>query len=527
MVSLPRYRVTYSLCRDILNRNPNKNSHWMEMDHRSCTPSLPSRAGPVDSSQKRYGSFMRSGIQGYKRINKHDSRSWAPGGQMKAPPNSIEQIPHPRDMDSALLGQCASVAARERFTSPNFWKPMCERAKELVNTFEAQDIALLLNGMARLQIKDPELIDRIVPRILEKLVFFNSTYLSMTLAALGKQSPKGGYPPEFLEEVAKELQGRIYEFYSPTEISMLINAIVRLEIKNARLITQCAEHTAARMRMDNFHVRDLSVIAHAFSRASWPDEEIIGQKTRKDVLADLFARIFEELKSSLSEATPQELARLLTAFARAEVESFDKIFPYCLKAARYQVIFLTPKQLCNAAFAFGEVLEITPKECIPELHNLFKIFVKAGVHSLHLFAYDDIISFLTSYSRWHISFGEETFLSFIKRAKTLSLDATPVQARNLLLSVDILTHRNCKEIPVEVSNLTELLLHKSFQGVDSNSIIKVVGALDTLQISKDIWFPILQKTVASDFSLGSKALYERLKEYGVDEEEDIMLAMSE
>eukprot|EP00397_Hematodinium_sp_SG-2012_P030261 GEMP01032043.1.p1 GENE.GEMP01032043.1~~GEMP01032043.1.p1 ORF type:complete len:476 (+),score=81.80 GEMP01032043.1:46-1473(+) len=466
--------------------------------------------------------FFTSGLHGYKKLTRLDAaRNPLP---TRAAPTSIESIPHPREMDCSLIGQAAAVAARERFTSPQFWTLLCERARQLAPHFEAQDIALLLNGMTRLQIQDAELVDLLIPRVEDKMVFFNSTYLSMTLAALGKL-PHSGCAPAFLEQISKELLGRIYEFYSPTEISMVVNALVRLEVKNARLFTRFAEHCSARMTMDSFHVRDLSVIAHAFSRAQWPDDSVVGQRPRKDVLNDLFGRICTELERTLDEATPQELARLVTAFAKAEVQAFERIFPACLKAAREQVIFMTPKQVSTAAFAFGEVLEIAPRECVAELHQLFKVFEKTGLRSMHLFALEDIISFLTSYARWHLNFDQQTLASFLRRATTLARDTSTANARNLIVSVSVLVQRNCREVPSEATLLAQNMARPAFQKVDASSIVKLVGALEKLQVPTEQWIGFVKQAVATDFSLGSRALYERLKDCGVDVDDDVMLAL--
>jgi len=147
---------------------------------------------------------------------------------------------------------------------------------------------------------------------------------------------------------------------------------------------------------------------------------------------------------------------------------------------------MTPKQLATAAFAFGEVLEILPRDRLPDLHKLFKVFEKSGLQSIHLYSLDEINSFLTSYARWHINVDPQTLAAFLRRASQLCDGVTSGSARSLLVSISVLAVR-CRNMPSEASTLAQQIAPFAFQKVDASSIVKVVIAMDALHVPTVHW----------------------------------------
>lgn len=120
--------------------------------------------------------FFMSGLQGYQKMSGTQGLKKLKKREKVDNTNdtiTLNSVPHPRDMDACMVGRAAAVAARERFTSAPFWSLLCDRAKQIADNFQAQDIALLLNGMTRLQIQDTELVDILLPRIEEHVAYFD------------------------------------------------------------------------------------------------------------------------------------------------------------------------------------------------------------------------------------------------------------------------------------------------------------------------------------------------------------------
>jgi len=146
------------------------------------------------------------------------------------------------------------------------------------------------------------------------------------------------------------------------------------------------------MTFDKFHVRDLSILAQAFSCASCFDDE-------------LFEQIASESMKTLDEATPQEITKMVTAFTRCRGASFNKIFPLCVSTARTQVAFMTPKQLALSAGAFAD-------HGGPELAELFSALKEAAIHSKPLFSVEYIAQFSAAIARSRFPFDEATYAAF-------------------------------------------------------------------------------------------------------------------
>lgn len=256
-------------------------------------------------------------------------------------PSRLSLLPPPHAMDAAALGRAASVAAREPLGSgPALWEAFANRARELLPTLDTQDIALLLNGMARSRHFDHDLVQQLRQCALARVAYSNTRHLAMVLSAL----VKARLPPADVESFLTELQSRVSEFQGAGEITMTISALSRLRSAGYQIVAQLAPQVETRLAADRFHARDLASILWSYVRLDFLDAAHID-------------RLALHARGTIGEAAPRELAHLVHASARARAEGADRLVGECVPLVARMVRFMAPRELVDMAIACGHALE--------------------------------------------------------------------------------------------------------------------------------------------------------------------------
>eukprot|EP00916_Digyalum_oweni_P002403 GHVL01004427.1.p1 GENE.GHVL01004427.1~~GHVL01004427.1.p1 ORF type:complete len:532 (+),score=46.54 GHVL01004427.1:41-1636(+) len=449
----------------------------------------------------------------------------------------LEQIPSPKYMDSAALGDSANLAARENVDNNEFWENMIARAKDLLVRMEPKDIALLLNALSRTGRKDVDLLKLFASVIAPKLMYYNSTQFAMILSAYAKA---GVVDSVLVHAFVDEIRARIHkfnEFKSPVELSMVMNALSRLGIYDADLYNQFSHHTQVRMTIDMFHVRDLSVIASAFARVPHKDQQ-------------LFDQIADRAFNTIREATPQELARLIHSFAKVG-QNNPPLFEQCVSLALEKLVFMSPPELAITAFSFGQIWEVLPAGSLPILDEVFDGIQKSIVSSLTSAEPKDLMSIMKSFARWNILLRPNDLFCIIDRCYVLRDKFEPItHCIPLLWAVASLTDRQKKIETSDESDRARLTLTKASKllgdallaSVQKHAIMRreippvadlarMVDATRILSLDFAYLDDIINRCVITNHtnleSFPSSQLHEALQRINYDPESDIMMILED
>lgn len=113
--------------------------------------------------------------------------------------------------------------------------------------------------------------------------------------------------------------------------------------------------------------------------------------------------ISSQAKLTIGEATPLEIARLLSSFAKTRNAggSNGEFLSHALRSAGDKLLFHTPAELTTVAFAFGSLLDLKPdSETQRQIAGLFGKVRRYSLSALHLFEFRDLIGMLVTASRW-------------------------------------------------------------------------------------------------------------------------------
>eukprot|EP00922_Rhytidocystis_sp_ex-Travisia-forbesii_P050402 GHVS01074933.1.p1 GENE.GHVS01074933.1~~GHVS01074933.1.p1 ORF type:complete len:462 (-),score=83.16 GHVS01074933.1:2421-3713(-) len=262
-------------------------------------------------------------------------------------------MPHPSQMDASMLGSYANVATRDGLTNRLFWNMIITRAKQIISTFEPKDVALLLNALSRSRRCDPDLFAALVPHVVQHLSVYPASFLVMTVGAYTKNNY---HDTQLTTAFLRELQNRLHQFQTAVELSMLLSALTKLNVFDDDLVNRLTAQVICRLNVEVFHIRDLSVIAHALAKLGSSDTQL----------------------------------------------------------------FQTIAELVSTAFAFGQVRQLLlPTHKAAKLDSLFARVRYSSLASLLLFNAEQIAALLQTYARWHICFSEADLVHVLQRVRKM------------------------------------------------------------------------------------------------------------
>lgn len=305
--------------------------------------------------------------------------------------SALANMKNPSDMTADELGSACVAAAREQIDSGKFWSLVCDRASSLGQSMEPRELSLLLNGLSRTrQLGGREkLLESLEPVIVKKLAYFSSIQLAMTISALAKTS-SASIPPGLVPSVVKEIKARAHELGTSVEFTMVLNALGRLGISDIAFSQRLGSVMVSKMknRTVSFSSRDLCLIANAFS--------VLGVRE-----VTLFSVISDRVIASAEDLSPLELAKLMLALARANMD-LEKIVETVVTVSGPKIKLMSPWDLTNAVFSFGNVCEFVSYSENSNLGRLFDLIKEAIFACVSLFQVSELASVLSSLSRWRI-----------------------------------------------------------------------------------------------------------------------------
>ncbi len=321
--------------------------------------------------------------------------------------SSLGVMRSPSEMTAEELGSASVAAAREQIESPKFWGLIAKRATDLQGSLEPRDIALILNGMSRTRqlSHHTELMQIVSPIIKKKLAYFSSSQMAMVTSALAKSFPPTSIPSDLIAALVKEIKSRIHEFSTAVELSMVLNALSKLGVVDTGLSQRLSAIIQSKIRSGSiaFHARELCVVASALSQMGVRDTA-------------LFELIQMRILPILGEATPVEISRLISAFAKAGIMT-EPLLEATIGMSRDRFRLLSPTDLVTAIYGFGSVCEFVEPNCsLIELLNSLK---RACITNLPQFQSREIAAVLVSFSRWNIDLSDSELGAVCNRVDEL------------------------------------------------------------------------------------------------------------
>jgi len=306
--------------------------------------------------------------------------------------SAVSKMRHPSDMCGEELGAACVAAAREQVESSKFWGLVSDRAVSLGSSLEPRDVSLLLNGLSRTRqlAHHGKLIEALEPVIIEKVAYFSSVQLAMTLSAIAKSFSSTAVPSLLIQALVKEVKARTHEFGTAVEFTMVLNALSKLGIVDSVFSQRLGAVILSKLRTGavQFSARELCLIANGLS--------ILGVRE-----VTIFHTIATLVVSSAQETSPVELAKLMLALARLGLP-VDKAVEASIAVAGPRFKYMSSADLVKAVFAFGSVCEFVDISANPSLLELFDLMNEAVIASLPLFQVNEIASVLASLSRWRV-----------------------------------------------------------------------------------------------------------------------------
>ena len=432
--------------------------------------------------------------------------------------STLATMRHPADMTGEELGAACVAAAREQVDYAQFWKLIADRGIQLSESMEPREIALLLNGLSRTRrlASHLDLITQLGGTIEKKLPYFSSVHLAMTLSAISKSFTTGpsAIPPTLIHALVKELKSRVHELHSGVEIAMILNTLVKLQIQDAGLYQRLSGIVQSKLRTGAIalHPRELCIVGSAFAASGLKDPS-------------LFNLIAERVYPAIGEATPAELARLLTALARAGID-VTEFAQATTEACRDRFRFMNSSELVSAVFAFGSVCEYIPiADTDPNdpVTTLLSLLKSAFISALPLFQAKETASVLLSFSRWRIPLSDDELTSLITRLRLVTQRASSTDEDVVVSwvgSVSALSSNSSDGIRAQVRDWTSSVLPIVARGIttapptDWQAIARAVVACNQFGLTSDLLVEALTACVVKNRASMDKTiksvLYESL-----------------
>ncbi|GBE60502.1 hypothetical protein, conserved [Babesia ovata] len=193
--------------------------------------------------------------------------------------------------------------ARHRIDDDSRWAALIEEAKVKIASLTPIDIALLVNALTRVLRADAGLYEMLRERIVHMVAFFSSQHLAMIISAY----VKAGLMEQSLYETLKtEINQRMYELNTPTEICMILNAVARYKDRDEQFLGKLAAHTTH--HMNAFLTEEIALLASRYHALNVYDKT-------------LFDAIGERVTRHVGRFLTNDAIATLAAFSHFDVEN--------------------------------------------------------------------------------------------------------------------------------------------------------------------------------------------------------------
>ncbi|CDR94339.1 hypothetical protein BBBOND_0106480 [Babesia bigemina] len=214
------------------------------------------------------------------------------------------------------IGVTAKKMARSRVDDEARWVSLIEEAKVNIASLTPMDIALLVNALTRVLRADSGLYEMLRDRITHMMAFFSTQHLAMIISAYVKA---GLMEQSLYDSLKAEINQRMYELSTPTEICMILNAVARYKDRDEQFLVKLAAHTTH--HITEFLTEEIALLASRYHALDIYDKALfdaieervtrhVGRFLTNDAIATLAAfshfdaeneRIRELLKKHIKE----------------------------------------------------------------------------------------------------------------------------------------------------------------------------------------------------------------------------------
>lgn len=203
----------------------------------------------------------------------------------------------------------------------------------------------ILWSCARLNIFDSELFSAIVADATTRLEYFSAHGISLIVFALGfiGQRPRAS----FMQALVRELRARIATEFEPQTIGMIVYGMMRLGIRDDRLMKIVSEQLQ-RSGLDDFEDLTVSCLAFAYAKLEYWDDKT-------------FALLGKRMVATLPELSPRQVVMCSMCFAQsvAVLEESGSTMKRIEAAMLDRLDEFDNRSLATFCFAVGKFRQLT------------------------------------------------------------------------------------------------------------------------------------------------------------------------
>ncbi|SPJ10530.1 conserved Plasmodium protein, unknown function [Plasmodium sp. DRC-Itaito] len=220
-------------------------------------------------------------------------------------------------MNSSVLCIFSNMLLKENIENNLLWKRIEKRSYELINDFEVNEIASFLFCLSKVRY-DTNLYDNFIPLIKRKCEYFNTSNLAMLISTYSKRKRKKNNKTEedcIIMLLKDELKKKVHTIYNIVEISMILNALVKSNIKDNDLYTKLSNIIIDNIMYNNVHIRDLCVITYCYANILYNND-------------NLFIILSQRINQLIEQANLVDLCRILYSYMRIK-KNYNHILKSC------------------------------------------------------------------------------------------------------------------------------------------------------------------------------------------------------
>ncbi|KAF8819678.1 hypothetical protein IE077_004131 [Cardiosporidium cionae] len=242
----------------------------------------------------------------------------------------------PQTMSPSQLTYLIQMAAKKNIQQQSFWRDVTHRAAFLVPRFSADNIAFIINGFAKIQYYDADLLHRLIARAESHLSSFYSYHLAILLNGLVRLDIKN---EDFLQKVATHIVSNPQLVFEEKHLALLFNAYSRFHFYDTALLNTLSSHTCKVTKP--ISPQSIANIINGCYRLKYSN-------------ISLFQFLLPHILKSLPELTPQHIANIIQGLTYFEI-SDSPTLKGLLKVMRQKMKFFSPEEISASLLALSRI----------------------------------------------------------------------------------------------------------------------------------------------------------------------------
>lgn len=194
------------------------------------------------------------------------------------------------------IGDTARYMANRNLQDENEWTALIQDALQNISSLTPSDIALTLSSLKRTGRVHGPLYTSLAKRICHMISFFSSAHLAMIISAYAKA---GLMEDNLYRKLKDEIRNRLYEFSTPVELCMVLNALARCKETEQELLGKLAN--TIKYHIESFITQEIALVANRYHALDFYDHE-------------LFEAMKGRIKKHIGRYYPEEAIDVLAAY---------------------------------------------------------------------------------------------------------------------------------------------------------------------------------------------------------------------